>query len=40
MQRARSLVADIVLWGACIIAVALAGSPLFLTVALITGVTR
>lgn len=40
MKRARSLVADIVLWGACAVAVVLAGSPLILTVALISGATR
>jgi hypothetical protein len=36
MQRARSLVANIVLWGACAIAVTLAGSPLFLAITVMT----
>lgn len=36
MKRARSIVADIVLYGACAIAVTLAGSPLFLAIAVMT----
>lgn len=40
MRRARSLIAKALLFVACAVVVAIAGSPLILTVALITGAAR